>query len=85
MVGNHHGEDDDDGDEDEDGKDDSGKVADDPSLTSCVHSSGGLHVCSEKEMFMLRPRIKDTFQTSRVQRQQGRVQHGPEVKVEDDN
>ena len=48
MVGDHHGEDDDDGDEDEDGKDDRGKVADDPSLTSCVHSSGGLHVCSGK-------------------------------------
>lgn len=48
MVGDHHGEDDDDGDEDEDGKDDRGKVADDTSLTSCVHSSRGLHVGSFK-------------------------------------
>ena len=47
-MGHHHGEDDDDRNEDEDGEDDRSKVADDSSLTSCVHSSGGLHVCSEK-------------------------------------
>ena len=79
MVGDHHGEDDDDGDKDEDGEDDRGKIADDSSLTSCVHCSGGLHVCSEKEISMPRSRIKDTFQTSHVPRQLGRVQHGPEV------
>ena len=52
MVGDHHGEDNDDGDEDEDGEDDRSKVADDSSLTSCVHSSGGLHVCSEKRRYL---------------------------------
>ena len=49
MVGDHHGEDDDDGDEDEDCEDDRGKVADNPSLTSCVHCSRRLHVCPGKQ------------------------------------